>query len=99
MKIDPIGKLDYVKSVTPSAPKAAEIKPNRVRGTHDEVAVSAEARTFSKAFGAAKSALTESEQSSKIEAVKAQINAGTYFIEADKIAESILYRNMQNRGN
>ena len=92
MKIDPIANIDYVKSTYAPAAKVSGAD-TRVNNS-DEVTFSAEARTFSMALSAAKAGAIESD-SAKVAEVKAQVEAGTYFVSADKIAESIIMRSAQ----
>ena len=87
MKIDPIAKLDYVKQTYAATTKTQEADSRMDHA--DEVTFSEEARTFSKALSAAKASIVETDKA-RVAEVKAQIEAGTYFVGADKIAESIL---------
>ena len=89
MKINSITPAEFLKPASyPNNVKPVDAD-SRINST-DEVKVSPEAITFSKAMNAAKASLAVDTDKEKIAEVKEQVDAGTYFVSADKIAESII---------
>lgn len=91
MKINPIGGPGYI----PGNNRARKIDAYRASAlppTRDEAALSEDAISFSKVFTEAKQALGAEAESraDRVASLKARVEDGTYRVDSDKIAESIL---------
>ena len=91
MKINPAGGPGYI----PGSYRVSHIDAYRKSAglqKRDEAVLSEEAISFSKVFAEVKQTanIRSSEELTHIAELKAQVEAGTYRIDSDKIAESIL---------
>lgn len=91
MKINPVGNIGPING-SQRISKLDLYKNSQSVSRSDRAELSDEAISFSKAFASAKAAAgAESpDKASRIEEIKKQVNDGTYRVDSDKIAESIL---------
>lgn len=91
MKINPIGGPDYIQGNSRSrkidAYRASQLPPSR-----DEATLSEDAISFSKVFTEAKQAMGPegTDRPDRVAELKVQVAEGTYHIDSEQIAESIL---------
>ena len=91
MNIDRVNAADYVKTSYSVTRKVNERETSNRVSPGDDLAVSNDAVMFAKILSAAKSRLEES-NTARLAAVKNQINAGAYLVDAGLIAESMLMK-------
>lgn len=91
MKINPTGNAGFVNSAYRNS-KVELYKQNQSVSRGDKAELSDEAISFSKAFSAAKSAagIEDSDKADRIAQIKQQLQAGTYKVSSEDVAESIL---------
>lgn len=66
------------------------VQENKKQG-NDDIEISGEAVSFAKAFGAAKAGLEKNGHASpRVESIRNMVASGTYKVEAEQIADSIL---------
>ena len=91
MNIDRINATDYIKTSYSVTRKANEPETTNRSLQGDDISVSADAVNFAKILSAAKARLDETNDA-RVAAVKQQVNAGAYSIDAGLIAESMLFK-------
>lgn len=91
MKINPTGGPNFISGNYRSN-KIDAYKKSQPVSSNDEATLSADALSFSKVFSEVKkSPVTQSpDELARIADIKAQVKAGIYQVDSDKIAESIL---------
>lgn len=91
MKINPTGNANFITgNYRPG--KVSAYTQTRAASRSDEALLSDEALSFSKVFAQTKEAVKaeESGRAERISEIKAQVQSGTYRVDSDKIADSIL---------
>ena len=94
MRIGPLLEANVLKSYLATKPPSANV---RVVGGRDEVTFSKEALNFSRVLAEARDLmeLRSTEDRARIEEITQAVRQGKYWIESEKIAESILDRNKE----
>lgn len=83
MKINDINRINRINTAYQSQNEA--VKSHKKSATKDEVHISTEAQALLKSSRA-----EQSDRSEKINALKAEIQSGTYHVDAGKVAEKLL---------
>ena len=92
MKINPTGNPNFIQN-SYRAGKVDAYKKSAALPGRDEAALSEEAISFSRVFSEVREAVAPARgeaESGRIAALKAQVEAGTYRIDSEKLAESII---------
>lgn len=89
MKINPMGNAGYISGNNRTG-KVDAYKKSQLTPGSDEAVLSEEAVSFSKIFAQAKESVRSPEDQDRIADIKAQIQAGTYNVDSQDVAESIL---------